>query len=73
MTLVVILNAVLAILIVSAIVALHSRAIFADRRARGRGAVMPAVAERPIHPVAPVAPYAPRHAATAARREKVAA
>jgi hypothetical protein len=68
----VILNAVLAILIVSTIVALHSRAIFADRRERRRGAMLPTSAERPIHPVAP---YAPRPAATLGsdRRERIAA
>ena len=74
MTLVVILNAVLAILIVSAIVALHGRAIFADRRERGLGARL-APADRPLRPAAPVAPYAVRRAAVtgAERHEKVAA
>jgi hypothetical protein len=44
MTLIVILNAVLAILIVSVIVALHTAAILADGRHRGR---RPPVAPRP--------------------------
>jgi hypothetical protein len=72
MTLIVILNAVLAILIVSTIVALHSRAIFADRRERPRGAVLLSSAERPIHPVAPYAPQ-PTAALASDRQERAAA
>jgi hypothetical protein len=75
MTLIVVLNAVLAVLILSVIVALHTAAIFTDRRQAHRPATLSARGRVAIRPAAHASGYdrAPVSRAAAQRRKPLAA